>query len=127
MDLTSLFGTIHGSHCIILANFYLCLLYFRQKIFNFSKISKSHTYPKCVFGMMKFASLFYYLAYFCYYSWPYCTFLYYTIDKLNTNGSALSNRGIAGTGGILRDHSGQWISGFSLHLVLATNNMAEFS
>ena len=45
--------------------------------------------------------------------------------KINTNGSALGNPGIAGDGGILRDHLGQWISGFSLHVGLATNNMAE--
>ena len=41
VDLTVLFGTIHGSHCIIWANFYLYLQYFQQKIFSFSKISKS--------------------------------------------------------------------------------------
>ena len=45
--------------------------------------------------------------------------------KINTNGSALGNPGIAGAGGILRNHLGQWISGFSLHVGLATNNMAE--
>ena len=27
----------------------------------------------------------------------------------------------------MRDHLGQWISGFSLHLGIATNNMAEFA
>ena len=41
--------------------------------------------------------------------------------------SAISNPGLAGAGGILRDHSGVWISGFSLHLGLASNNMAELA
>ena len=36
-----------------------------------------------------------------------------------------SNLSIAGARGILRDHLGQWISSFSLHVDLATNNMAE--
>ena len=31
---------------------------------------------------------------------------------LNTDGNALGNPGIAGAGGILRDHLGQWISWF---------------
>ena len=47
--------------------------------------------------------------------------------KINTDGSALGNPGIVGAGGILRNHLGQWISGFSLHVGLATNNMAELS
>ena len=47
--------------------------------------------------------------------------------KINTNGSALGNPGIAGARGILRDHLGQWISGFSLHVGLATNNMVELA
>ena len=29
MSLIALFGTIHGSHCIILANFYIYLQYFQ--------------------------------------------------------------------------------------------------
>ena len=45
--------------------------------------------------------------------------------KLNTYGSAISNSGLAGAGGILWDHSSVWISGFSLHLGLASNNMVE--
>ena len=40
---TALFGTIHGFHCTISANFYLYLQYFQQKIFNFSKINGSQT------------------------------------------------------------------------------------
>ena len=45
--------------------------------------------------------------------------------KINTDGSALGNPGIVGARGILRDHLGHWISGFSLHVGLAMNNMAE--
>ena len=37
------FGTIHESHYTILANYYLYLQYFQQKVFNFGKISKSQT------------------------------------------------------------------------------------
>ena len=36
-----LFGTIHGFHCIISANFYLYLPYIQQKNFSFNKISGS--------------------------------------------------------------------------------------
>ena len=47
--------------------------------------------------------------------------------KLNTDRSALGNPGLAGAGGVLRDHRGQWISGFSLRGGFATNNMAELA
>ena len=47
--------------------------------------------------------------------------------KLNIDGSAISNPGVAKAGGILRNHSGDWISGFSLHLGLASNNMVELT
>ena len=47
--------------------------------------------------------------------------------KLNTDRSALGNPGLAGAGGVLRDHKGQWISGFSLRGGFATNNMAELA
>ena len=47
--------------------------------------------------------------------------------KLNIDGSAISNSGLAGAGGILQNHSGEWISGFSLHLRLASNNMAKLA
>ena len=43
---TTLFSTIHRSHCTISANFYLYLQYFQQKVFSFSKISESQTDPK---------------------------------------------------------------------------------
>ena len=39
------FDTIHRSHCIILANFYLHLQYFQQKVFSFNKISRSQINP----------------------------------------------------------------------------------
>ena len=41
-----IFATIHGSHYTISANFYLYLQYFQQKVFSFSKISKSQTNPQ---------------------------------------------------------------------------------
>ena len=41
MSPIALFGTIHGSHCTILANFYLYLQYFQQNVFNFNKINES--------------------------------------------------------------------------------------
>ena len=43
MDSTTLFGTIHGSHYTISANFYLYLQYVQQKVFSFNKISQSQT------------------------------------------------------------------------------------
>ena len=49
MSLTALFDTIHGLHCIISAKFYLCLLYFQQKNFNFDKISGSQMNTKSEF------------------------------------------------------------------------------
>ena len=39
MSLTTLFCTIHRSHCTVSINFYLYLRYFQQKFLNFSKIS----------------------------------------------------------------------------------------
>ena len=47
--------------------------------------------------------------------------------KLNTDGSALGNPRPAGAGGVLRDHRGQWITGFSLHGGFASNNMDELA
>ena len=43
MGPTTLFGTIHASHCIILANFYFYLPYSQQKNFSFNKISGFQT------------------------------------------------------------------------------------
>ena len=45
-----LFDIIYKSHCTILANFYLYLQYFQQKVFNFNQISGSQTDPKSFFG-----------------------------------------------------------------------------
>ena len=42
----ALFGIIHDSYCTILANFYLYLQYFQQKIISFNKISRSQTDSK---------------------------------------------------------------------------------
>ena len=45
MGPTVLFDIIYGSHVTILANFYLYLKYFQQKIFSFCKISESQIDP----------------------------------------------------------------------------------
>ena len=39
----------------------------------------------------------------------------------------LSNLGITGARGILRDHLGCWVASFSLHLGIVTNNLAELA
>ena len=49
MSFTAFFDTIHGFHCTISANFYIYLQYFQQKVFSFSKISKSQIDSKIVF------------------------------------------------------------------------------
>ena len=51
----------------------------------------------------------------------------YPFFKLNTDGSALDNPGLVGARGVLQDHQGQWILGFSVHVGLATNNLAELA
>ena len=51
----------------------------------------------------------------------------YPYLKINIDGSALSNSGIVGAEGVLRDHSGRWILGFSLHVGLTTNDMAKLA
>ncbi|XP_015159877.1 uncharacterized protein [Solanum tuberosum] len=45
--------------------------------------------------------------------------------KLNTDGSALSNPGRIGAGGVIRDHSGEMILAFATPLGNGTNNQAE--
>ncbi|KAL3497770.1 hypothetical protein ACH5RR_040502 [Cinchona calisaya] len=45
--------------------------------------------------------------------------------KLNTNSSFLGNPSLVGAGGVLRNHNGDWIAGFSRHISIATNNLAE--
>ena len=57
MGTTALFDVIYRCHCTILVNFYLYLQYFQQKVFNFSKISKFQSEPKCVFGKNNFCQL----------------------------------------------------------------------
>ena len=47
--------------------------------------------------------------------------------KLNTDGSAIGNPRLAGVRGLLRNSSGEWISGFSLHLGITSNNMVELA
>ncbi|GLT63476.1 hypothetical protein SLA2020_360390 [Shorea laevis] len=45
--------------------------------------------------------------------------------KLNSDGSALGNPGMAGAGGLLRDHFGRWIVGFSRNIGWTTSIAAE--
>ena len=45
--------------------------------------------------------------------------------KLNTDGSSLGNPSLAGVGRLLHNSSGDWISGFSLHMGITSNNIAE--
>ncbi|KAL3525015.1 hypothetical protein ACH5RR_013387 [Cinchona calisaya] len=50
----------------------------------------------------------------------------YTLLGFNIDGSSLGNPGIAGAGGVLRNHNGNWLADFNRHIGLATNNMVEF-
>lgn len=45
--------------------------------------------------------------------------------KLNTDGSALGNPGLVGGGGIIRDHNGMWVWGFSRAIETASSVEAE--
>ncbi|KAK9289746.1 hypothetical protein L1049_007905 [Liquidambar formosana] len=45
--------------------------------------------------------------------------------KLNTDGSSLGNPGKASAGGLIRDHLGQWIEGYSRKLGTLTSTAAE--
>ena len=45
--------------------------------------------------------------------------------KLNIDGSSLGNLGLAGAGELLHNSSGAWISGFSLHMGITSNNIVE--
>ncbi|KAK9280732.1 hypothetical protein L1049_003620 [Liquidambar formosana] len=45
--------------------------------------------------------------------------------KLNTDGSSLGNPGKASAGGLIRDHLGQWIKGYSRKLGTITSTAAE--
>ena len=45
--------------------------------------------------------------------------------KLNTDGKQLGDPGLASAGGLLRNSSGAWISSFSLHMGITSNNISE--
>ena len=44
---------------------------------------------------------------------------------LNTDGSTKGNTGHPGAGGILRNHWGKWMGGFSINIVITHGMMAE--
>jgi ribonuclease HI len=45
--------------------------------------------------------------------------------KLNTDGSSLGNPGLAGGGGVIRNHLGEWLGGFSRSIGFTTSVQAE--
>jgi ribonuclease HI len=45
--------------------------------------------------------------------------------KLNTDGASLGNPGLAGGGGVIRNHLGDWVGGFSRAIGVTTNVQAE--
>uniref|UniRef100_A0A2N9H5A8 CCHC-type domain-containing protein n=1 Tax=Fagus sylvatica TaxID=28930 RepID=A0A2N9H5A8_FAGSY len=45
--------------------------------------------------------------------------------KLNTDGSSLGNPGLAGGGGVIRNHLGEWVGGFSRSIGFTTSVQAE--
>ena len=45
--------------------------------------------------------------------------------KLNTDGSSLGNLGLAGGGGVIRNHVGDWVGGFSRAIGITTSVQAE--
>lgn len=47
--------------------------------------------------------------------------------KLNTDGAAKGNPGLAGPGGLIRSSAGSWLIGFQLHLVICSNMEDELS
>ncbi|XP_075663469.1 uncharacterized protein LOC142633081 [Castanea sativa] len=46
--------------------------------------------------------------------------------KLNSDGASIGNLGNAGAGGLIRDHSGNWIKGYMRNIGVATSIIAEF-
>lgn len=48
-----------------------------------------------------------------------------TVVKLNADGSSLGNLGRTGVGGIVRNHLGEWVSGFSGSCSIAMNLYVE--
>ena len=45
--------------------------------------------------------------------------------KLNMNGSALGNQGLAGAGGLIRRSDGSWVSGFIRNIGITSSFAAE--
>ena len=45
--------------------------------------------------------------------------------KLNTDGSVIGSKGVAGCGGVIRDDGGNWISGFTKRIGITNSFMAE--
>ena len=125
MDFTALFGTIHGFHCIISANFYLYLWYFQQKVFSFSKISESQT---CLYKLSIFLlktknyqfkakpsikkkkkknpnpSFFFFWS-----TWP-------PWYKVNTDGAVFAQQQAIGVGAIIQDNEGRDVAALSKKL-----------
>ena len=46
--------------------------------------------------------------------------------KLNTDGASFGNPGKVGGGGVIRDHGGTWIRGFSCNISYTTSIIVEF-
>lgn len=45
--------------------------------------------------------------------------------KLNIDGASLNNPGMAGIGGVIRNHKGEFVAAFAKNIGIATNNKAE--
>lgn len=45
--------------------------------------------------------------------------------KLNTDGAAKNNSGVAGIGGIIRNHKGDMVAGFTKNIGCASNNKVK--
>ena len=78
MDPTALFGTIYGFYYTISTDFYLYLLYFQQKVFNFSKISRFQMNPQCASGLRLKSQLILLFNLFLLLVMTHCTFWYYS-------------------------------------------------
>ena len=46
--------------------------------------------------------------------------------KLNLDGASIGNSGSAGAGGLIRDHSGNWVKGYMRNIGVAMSIIAEF-
>ena len=46
--------------------------------------------------------------------------------KLNSNGASFGNPGRAGGGGLIQDHRGAWIRGYTRNIGFTTSVIAEF-